>query len=179
MSKKKHNIKPKQKETVKLPMYLWAAIMACAVTVVVVIVSFIVLENRPPKVEFIPPAFEANAVEGTPDVPEECGYSELYQDGMTYRAGICGEVFTENGEAVVYFTNPKSNTAWLKLRITDGDDNILGESGIVKPGEYVRSVILVKEITVDTEVKIKLMGYEAETYNSVGSVVVKTKIIVK
>ena len=177
--KKKRNIKPKQKEAEKLPPYLLAAIAACAVMVVVVIISFIVVENRPPKVEFIPPEFEANAVVGTPDVPEELGYNELYKDGMTYKAGLCGEVLWENGEAVVYFTNPESNAAWLKVRITDTDGNILGESGIIKPGEYVRSVTLTKEIAADTEVKIKIMGYEAETYNSVGSVSVKTVIVVK
>lgn len=174
--KKRKNIQVR-KEKEKLPPYLLAAIIGCAVMVVVVIVSFIVVESRPPKVEFIPPEFEVNAVVGTPDVEEERGYRELYQDGMGYSAWVCGAVFQEDGAAVVYFTNPDSNGIWLKLRITDEQGNIIGESGILKPGEYVRSVALSEPLADGTPIRLRMMGYEPETYNSVGSVSVNTEIL--
>ena len=146
---------------------------------IAVIAVSIVVANRPPKIEFIAPDFETNAIEGSPDVPEKYAYKELYQEGMPFKSSICGNIFTENNEAVLYFTNPESNDAWLKVRITDEQGNILGESGIIKPGEYVRSVKLNKELSESVPVKIKLMGYEAETYNSLGSVTVKSNINVK
>lgn len=173
-SKKKTQI---QKEQHTLPPYLIAAIAACAVMVVVVIISSVVVANREPKIEFIPPAFETNAETGMPVVEDGLGYSEMYKDGMTFSVWMCGEIRQENGAAVVYFTNPESNNAWLKLRIMDEQGNILGESGLIKPGEYVRSVSLNTEIAAGTAVRMKIMGYEPETYNSIGSVSVKTEIL--
>lgn len=160
-----------------LPPYLIAAIIACAVMVIAVIVSSIVVANRPPKIEFIPPAFEENAEIGMPVVDDSMGYSEMYKEGMTFSVWMCGEIQQKNNEAVIYFTNPESNNAWLKLRILDEQGNILGESGLLKPGEYVRSVSLNTEIATRTAVKMKIMGYEPETYNSIGSVSVKTEIL--
>ena len=174
--KKSKNIQV-QKEKEKLPPYLLAAIAACAVMVVVVIISSVVMANRTPRVEFIPPEFEANAIVGTPDVSKELGYGELFQDGMSYSAWICGAVYQEDDTAVVYFTNPKSNGVWLKLRITDEQGNILGESGLIKPGEYVRAVTLTESVAAGTPIKMRVMGYEPETYNSVGSVSVKTEFL--
>ncbi len=175
--KKKRTYIQAPKVKTKLPPYLIAAIVACAVMVVAVVVSSIVVANRPPKIEFIPPEFELNAVAGTPDIPDEYDYKELYQDGMSFSAGLCGAVFQEGAELVVYFTNPESNTAWLKLRIMDEQGNILGESGLLKPGEYVRSVSLNTDTAAGTAVRMKIMGYEPETYNSIGSVTVKTDIL--
>lgn len=175
--KKKHKYIQATKENEKLPLYLIAAIAACAVMVVVLIISSIVVENRPPRIEFIPPEFEANAETGMPVVEDGLGYSEMYKDGMTFSVWMCGEIRQENGAAVVYFTNPEKNNAWLKLRIMDEQGNILGESGLIKPGEYVRSVSLNSEIAAGTAVRMKIMGYEPETYNSIGSVSVKTEIL--
>jgi len=145
--------------------------------VVVVIISFIAVENRSPKIEFIPPAFEENAEIGMPIVDDSMGYSKMYKEGMTFSAWMCGEIHQENCAAVVYFTNPEINNAWLKLRIMDEQGTILGESGLLKPGEYVRSVSLSAELAAGTAVKMRIMGYEPETYNSIGSVSVQTQII--
>lgn len=40
--------------------------------------------------EFVPPAFEAAAVQGTPEVEGSMGYTELYKEGMAYRVSVCG-----------------------------------------------------------------------------------------
>ncbi|MBQ9121296.1 MAG: hypothetical protein IJY12_02905 [Clostridia bacterium] len=173
-SKKKVQITKSQNA---LPPYLIAAIVACTMMVVVVIISSIIIANRPPKIEFIPPEFEANAEIGTPEVPDNLGYAEIHKEGMTFSAWICGEIYQDDGKAIVYFTNPESNDVWLKLRIMDEQGNILGESGLIKPGEYVHSVSLNENIIATTSVRIKIMGYEPETYNSVGSVFVQTEIL--
>lgn len=167
--------KPKKKKTADLPPYLTAAILLCAVLALAVIVSAI-YTNRNPVVEFIPPAFEPNAETGIPQVSDALGYAEIYREGMTFSAWICGRIYQENGHAVLYFTNPDSNNAWLKLRIMDEKGKILGESGLIRPGEYVRSVRLTKTVAAGTAVKIKLMSYEPETYYSLGAVSVKTQI---
>lgn len=126
--------------------------------------------------EFTPPPFEQNAVSGTPEVPEELGYSSPYKEGMTYRFSVCGNVTEENGSAIVYLTNPAENQVWLKVRILDAGGDMLGESGLIKPGEYVKSVALNTLPEVGTKISLKIMGYEPETYRSAGSVTLNTTV---
>ena len=126
--------------------------------------------------EFTPPAFESAAVAGTPEVPDDLGYCELYQDGMAYRFSICGAVTMNGNTATVYFTSPESNEKWLKLRVLDAEGNVLGETGLIKPGEYVQTVELTEALAEGTAIKLKIMGYEPETYTSAGSVNLNTVI---
>ena len=176
--KKKNSVK-KQAPKRTLPSYLIAAIVVCAVLAVATVITAIIVANREPRVEFIPPSFEENAVKGTPDVPDDLGYTELYQEGMAFSAWCCGVVHSEDGQAVVYFTNPKDNDAWLKLRICDESGAILGESGLLKPGEYVRAVTLTEDVPHGTALKMRIMSYEPDTYYSLGAVTVRTNIIVQ
>ena len=124
--------------------------------------------------DFIPPPFEQNAVSGVPEVAEALGYSSPYKEGMSYRFSVCGNVKTEGSDAVVYLTNPAENNVWLKVRILDADGKALGDSGIIKPGEYVRSVSLSSVPAAGTKIKLKIMGYEPDTYHSAGSATLNT-----
>ncbi len=158
----------------ELPIYIWLMSSVCILLAIVAIVVTVVMAQREPEVEFIPPAFEAEAVVGVPEVPEEYAYKEIYQAPMPFSASLCGAVFNEDGRAVVYFTNPESNEVWLKLRICDESGNILGESGLLKPGEYIRSVPLSVEVAAGTALRMRIMGYEPDTYMSAGSVSINT-----
>ncbi len=128
--------------------------------------------SEPPS--FVPPPFDKNALDGTPHVPEELGWSEVYKTGMSFRASVCGEIILENDKAEIYFTNPPENTLWLKLRILNKNGDVLGETGLIKPGQYL------PEITFDTlpkngeNIVLKLMSYQPETYYSGGSVTMNT-----
>ena len=95
---------------------------------------------------------------------------------MAYRFAVCGNVLMDGKQALVYFTNPAENDTWTKLRIYDEAGNILGETGLLKPGEYVQYVALDKELAPGTPIKLKIMGYEPATYLSAGSVVLNTQI---
>ena len=119
--------------------------------------------------EFVPPAFEA-AVQGTPEVEESMGYTELYKEGMAYRVSVCGVPTVDGQDLIVYFTSTEGNEKYLKLRVLDTDGNILGETGLLKPGEYVKTVTLDKTLALGENIKLKIMGYEPETYESAGSV---------
>lgn len=120
--------------------------------------------------EFTPPPFEENAVSGVPEVAEELCYYSPYQPGMRYRFSVCGKATTEGQSAVVYFTNPAENTVWMKVRLFDESGAVLGESGLLKPGEYVRTIALNTPVTVEKKFTLKIMGYEPQTYLSAGSV---------
>lgn len=168
MTKKKQQQKKPDK---RIP--ILEAVFAVALIIMIVALS---VPKKAQRGEFVPPAFESAAVTGTPEVPDGLGYSAPYQDGMAYRFAVCGNVLMEGKQALVYFTNPAENDTWTKLRVYDENGNILGETGLLKPGEYVQYVELDKELTPGTPIKLKIMGYEPDTYLSAGSVALNTQI---
>lgn len=125
---------------------------------------------------FVPPAFDENAVTGAPDVPESLGYISPYQEGMAYRFSVCGNVLMDGTAATVYLTNPAENSVWLKLRVLDAEGRTLGETGLLRPNEYVAVVELAEPLPAGTPVRLKIMGYEPETYLSAGSATLNTTI---
>ena len=165
--------KVKAKKQNLIPIYFLGA--ATAVMLIVMIVA-LCIPKEPTVGEFVPPAFDSAAMIGTPEVPEGLGYSSPYQDGMAYRFSVCGNVKLDGKKATVYLTNDAENEVYIKLRILDADGNILGETGLVKPGEYVKEVELSKVLAAGTSIKLKIMSYEPDTYMSMGSAVLNTKI---
>ena len=150
----------------------------CGVFAVVLIVmsAALVFGRKHKTAEFTPPPFDAAAMAGVPKVPESLGYISPYQEGMGYRFSVCGNVVMDGNAAAVYLTNPEENDVWLKLRVLDENDNILGETGLIRPGEYVKDVALTGNLTAGTKIKLKIMGYEPETYFSAGSATLNTAI---
>ena len=122
---------------------------------------------------FTPPPFDTTATQGTPEVPDHLGWQEL--DAKVFKVNVCGEVMVDELEADVWFASPESNTVWLKMRILDASGSILGETGLIRPGEYVRSVWLEK-IPENSTITIKIMAYEPNTYHSAGSATLTTKL---
>lgn len=148
---------------------LWAAGILCAASLVFLLVSF----NMAPRSPFVPPAFDPAAQVGTPEVPQELGWSQIQHPSLEYSAAVCGVFLVEDSKADSYFTNLEGN-AWLKLRILDEAGNILGETGLIRPGEYVQSVTLDVLPSSGDTIVMKLMAYEPDTYFSLGSVILQT-----
>ena len=115
---------------------------------------------------------------GIPDVPEELGWQEL--DAQAFQVGVCGAVVLEGSQADVWLTNPEGNNVWLKLRILDEDGDVLGETGLIRPGEYVQSVTFRHGPGARcTAISMKVMAYEPETYHSGGAVTLNTVVQVE
>ena len=76
----------------------------------------------------------------------------------------------------LYFTNDDGNGVWLKLRIFDGEGNIIAETGIIKPNEYVKTVTFDTVPEKGSAVKLKIMAYEPDTYYSAGAVTLNTVV---
>lgn len=163
--------KNKQKKNILLPL----AAVLCLLSVAAMVFA-LTRPAEPQEGTFVPPAFEVAAVEGVPAVPEELAWLEVSQEGMSFSAHVCAEVIIENNTADLYFTSAAENEVWLKLRVLDAEGNILGETGLIKPGEYVQSVSF-ETLPKDGEtIRLKLMSYEPETYYSMGAVVLNTTV---
>ncbi len=146
----------------------------CLLMLIAMCIILTVTGNTPDAPEFTPPRFDPAAVEGTPSVPAELGWYEVYKEGMSFRASVCGEIILNDGVAKIYFTNPKGNSLWLKLRILNEDGEILAETGLVKPGEYVPEISFTTLPASGERLVLKLMSYQPETYYSGGSVTLTT-----
>lgn len=169
MSRSKPNRASKSKKNIAFP--LLCGMFALSFVVMVVALIAMVHTASAPQPTFTPPPFEANAVAGTPtDVPAELGYTEHYKTGMAYAVSTCTLVQTEGQDAVVYFTSNAQNEKYVKLRVYDADGNVLGETGLLRAGEYVRAVRLCREVGADEVLTLKVMGYEPDTYQSAGAV---------
>ena len=142
--------------------------------VLAVTVMMIALLSGGRQESFSPPPFDAAAQTGAPEVPEHAGYGEM--DAKAFRFSAAGELEVQDGKTDVWLTNPAGNTVWLKVRILDENGDILGESGLIRPGEYVRSVELNSVPQQTTAVSLKIMAYEPETYYSAGSAVLNTTL---
>ena len=150
-------------------------LVACIVAALTMVISLIAT-NDSEKVQFTAPPFEENAVIGEPQVAQELGYSLFSQDDIPYSFSVCGRVTTHDTKAIVYFTNPKDNDCWLRLRVLDEKGSILGQTGILRSDEYVEGVVLSRPLSKGTKITLKIMGYEPDTYYSVGAIQINTTI---
>ena len=160
----------KQKNHYILPL----AAVLCAVSLAVMVFALTRQEVQTEMGEFTPPPFDGGAVVGSPAVPEGLGWQEL--DAKVYKAGICGKFIPKGNTADVWLTNPESNTVWLKVRVLDENGNTLGETGLIKPGEYVQSVELDNVPKAGKPIVLKIMAYQPDTYYSEGAVSLNTTI---
>ena len=158
-------MKKKQKKNYILPL----AAVLCVLSLAVMVFALTRQEEIPTEMgEFTPPPFESAAVVGSPAVPDGLGWQEL--DARVYKVGICGKFIPKGNSADIWLTNPEGNTVWLKVRVLDEKGNILGETGLVRPGEYVQSVALDTVPKAGTPIVLKIMAYPPATYYSEGAV---------
>lgn len=160
---------------IKINRLLPVVCILCALSLCALAAVLFYRASLPAQSGFRPPPFETAAVEGTPEVAKELGYSPVEVQGA-FTAYVCGKPSADNGRTTVYFTSPADNNAWLKLRLLDDAGNILGETGLLRPGEYVRDMKLETEPVDGGAVTLKIMAYEPESYYSLGSVSLKTTI---
>ena len=117
--------------------------------------------------DFVPPAFDSAAVSGLPVGVDTSIYGTLIlADGIA--VSLYSAPTVTDGTAQVYFASHASNTAWVRLRLLDAQGVLLGETGLLRPGEYVESLIL-QTMPKSGQVTAKILTYQPDTYYSMGS----------
>lgn len=126
--------------------------------------------------EFVPPPFEENALPGAPeDLDPALGYGPLSLD-EGFQVALCGAPEAREDALALYLTSLPDNTVWVRARVLDGEGGTLGESGLLRPGEYLPDLPLTRPLPKDGQVTVKLLSYEPETYYSRGSAGVKLAV---
>ncbi len=157
MAKKKQNNKA-----------LYIAGAVCAVCVVFMIVALL-MPKKTVRGDFTPPAFAADVQQGVPTVEQERIWYTPPMQGQAFKMSVCCKVIVEGNTADIYLTNYEENDVWLMVRVLNASGKVLGESGIVKPGEYVKSITFDKLPEDGEALCYKVMAYEPDTYYSAGS----------
>lgn len=159
-------------------------VIMCLSAVLIAIIAALIWASgreKEPKVnEFVAPEFEQQAVAGIPEELEESLNYQTFsvEDKMTF--GMCGNLtLSEDGTVDIYFTSDASNTFWSKVKLLDEEGNILGESGLIKAGEYVKTVEITNPPAESIPVIAKILTYEEETYYSEGSATAQIVLNVK
>lgn len=141
------------------------------VLILIIIVLFINIQN---KSTFKKPKFDEFA---TSNIPNELKYKESViniSDG--YSIYIDGIARKEEDNLIINFVSIESNNIWIKIRITDEGKNVIAESGLIKPGEYLKSIKLRKQVSENENITYMIMGYEKDNYMSAGTVSLNTKV---
>ena len=140
------------------------AICIVAIAVLVTLSVYIVYDNA---FSYTPPHFDNTAITGMPSSTEDTfGYINT-KYGFSF--GIDAAPKCSNSQLELNYTNPESNNVWLMISIKDKDgEKEYGKSGIIKPGEYIKSVRISK--SVSDEVSYEIYAFTPETYISQGSI---------
>ena len=121
------------------------------------------------RTEFVVPEFETFNIDGKPEnVDETLTYQEI-QLKEDYIVSMCATPREENGKLTLYFTSSEKNIDLFKVRIFDSNNNLIGESGLLKPNSYVRDIILNRSLKDHEGISVKVMSYEKDTYYSKGN----------
>lgn len=113
---------------------------------------------------FLPPQREASAKEGLPE--KLTNYQELpVREG--YMVGLDTNPVFKDGKLYLNVVNKEDNTVWFVVRLYKGDKRI-GETGILRQGEYAESISCNKTLMSGEEVLVQIAAYEPDTYHSQG-----------
>lgn len=111
-------------------------------------------------------------------VPETLEYEKSVlniSDGYSIYISPNPKVF-EDDCLKIDLVSIRSNEVYIKVRILDKEGNIIGETGLLKAGDYLEKVELNRKIETNEKLIYKIMGYEVDTYMSAGSVSLNTKV---
>lgn len=137
-----------------------------AVSVIATVAVFFVTRD---KSDFTPPPFDETAKKGIPTVEDQ---SALYQKVAheDFAFSLCWSPLLEDTSAKVYFSSEHTNSVYLLIKLYDAEGNEIGQSGLVRPGEYVENISITDLPDTDETISAKVFSYEPKTYYSAGTV---------
>lgn len=141
---------------------------------ILLIISIVLIgTNIKNKQEFVKPPFDKNVIKGVPEVDNFSTQVLEVKEG--YKIYINPKPVLDNNSLIVNFTSLENNNILLKVRILS-DEKIIGESGVIKPGEYVKKVKISKRLNKEDEISYVIMGYDKDSYMSEGTIKLSTKV---
>ena len=121
-----------------------------------------------------PPEFEADAQQGLPAPDESLGFSSVTAPAG-FSVGLCGAMYQQqDGSLIIYLTNPETNDVNIRCQIKNEDGDLLYESGVLKPNEYLERLYPVTKLKNEAlEIQVLIYGYEPDTWYSKGAIILE------
>ena len=148
-------------------------ILSIVLVILILFIIFLMITIEK-KTNFHAPNFELNTTEKIPEIIDYESSIIDVSDGYSFY--IEGVPHIEKENLIINFISPKDNNIWIKIRILDEKDNIIGESGLIKPGEYLKQIKLKKKLSKKSNITYMIIGYEKDTYMSAGTIKLNTKV---
>lgn len=157
----------KSKTERKLIMIFSAVLILAVIAVVVVL---IVKMNQTVKGDFVKPEFDSSAIVADMDYLSSIQSFSTLQATSDLGVALMSDVYLNDNKYQLYFCSLDTNKDYLLVRIYDETGEVLlGQSGLVKPGECVQYVDAISVPKDSENIKIKVLTYEPETYLSQGT----------
>ena len=118
-----------------------AVVLAVLLTAVVAVYVFTAL-MAPEAPPFTPPPREPLATEGFAAPPDEEGQYRTVTVSEGFAVGICTVPAVRDGALRLFFSCDAQNTVWLRLVVMTDEGEVLGESGILTPGQCLTALPL-------------------------------------
>lgn len=119
------------------------------------------------------PEFESE-VESLDNMGNIEGYSVFDDENIPFKCGLVAKPEKTDSGINLYFANNKENDVWLLVKVSGSRGWILGESGLIKPGEYVKEIK--GNFASGENIKIQVFSYKPELYYSSGTFVLNTVV---
>lgn len=149
-------------------------IILTGVLLLLILIIALLSINIKNKKTFVKPKFDSSVLT---EIPENINYEDkTINISENYDVYINGMPNIEDNNLIVDFISLKDNNVWIKLRILDETEKIIAESGLIRPGEYLKSVKLNKKVKREDKITYMIIGYEVDTYLSAGTVKLNTRI---
>lgn len=123
------------------------------------------------KSSYKPPAFSDQAVDGVPEgIDEKYDYDIVDLPMVTYKTYLCGVPAATKDSLDLYVTNDESNDIYMLAQIYNTDDEKIAETGLIKPGQYIKTINLSKPLNAgENKIRVHICGFEKDTYYSAGT----------
>lgn len=116
---------------------------------------------------FTAPEFDAAAVSGEPQNVDNESFQAVNLANFNFK--LCPEPEASDEGAELWLTNLTVNSAWMRAEIYDENEKLLGSSGIVKTGSYLKTVPTDSPLAKGQNIAVKFYFYEPDTYYSMGT----------
>lgn len=145
-------------------------ILTISLAILLLAVTAVFLATAPwEPVPFTPPPPEANATQGFPAPPDEAGNYRTATVKEGFTVGLCGTPAVKDGSLQIFFSSDAGNTVLLRLTVSTEEGELLGESGLLSPGQCLSALPLSEAPPAGSILKVKVCSYERETYYSMGA----------
>ena len=137
--------------------------VACIVSVLLMagalVWYFIKLDNA----KFVPPEPDPAAVQQEP--PAIDGWREI--NHSEYNFGICGKVDSSEGKDITIwlYNDAENKDVFIKLRVKNESGYVIGETGLVAPGECLEKVQLERAVKKGEKLTYYVMAYDKDYHS--------------